>query len=128
MSNIVGQCYDGAANMSGISKGVAARFKSINKKALFVHCYAHKLNLALQDTCSKIIEVRNCIGTVNSIYSFIEASPKRHAIFEKLQIEQNQSRLTLKHLSDTRWSSRDKAFRAINENLAVIFDTLEVKV
>ncbi|CAF1116873.1 unnamed protein product [Brachionus calyciflorus] len=117
LSNIVGQCYDGAANMSGILKGVVARIKNINNKALYVHCHAHKLNLALQDTCSNLVEVRNCIGTVNSVYSFIEASPKRHAIFEKLQMEKKKSELKLKYLSDTRWSSRYKAFKAIKENL-----------
>ncbi|CAF0958331.1 unnamed protein product [Brachionus calyciflorus] len=104
LSNIVGQCYGGAANMSGIPKGVAARIKNI-------HCNAHKLIFALQDTFSNLAEVRNCIGTVDSVYIFIEDSPKRHAIFEKLQMEKKESKLKLKYLSDTRWSFRDKALK-----------------
>ena len=45
LENIVGECFDGASNMSGVRKGVAARM-------MYVHCYAHVhvLNLALQDT------------------------------------------------------------------------------
>ena len=50
MKNMVGQCYDGAANMSGSEKGVAARFQDSAPSAVYVHCYVHLLNFALQDT------------------------------------------------------------------------------
>ena len=46
--NIVGQCYDGASNMSSVHKGLAIRFKGDSSKAVYVYCYAHRLNLALQ--------------------------------------------------------------------------------
>ncbi|CAF1107795.1 unnamed protein product [Brachionus calyciflorus] len=124
-SNIVGQCYDGGSNMSGSYKGLSSRIKNLNNKALYVHCYAHKLNLALKGTCSQIIEVRNCIGIVNSIYNLIDGSAKRHNIFKNIQNEVNESNLTIKKLSDTRWSSRDRAFKAVKENLPTIFETLK---
>ena len=44
-----GQAYDGAANMSGRIRGVATQIKSVEPKALHVHCLAHCLNLCLQD-------------------------------------------------------------------------------
>lgn len=59
---LVGQGYDGAANMSGDKKGVAARIRAKIPRAFYVHCACHLLNLALQDSCSTITEVRNCLG------------------------------------------------------------------
>ena len=50
ISKLVGQCYDGAANMSGCEKGLASRVQEVSSLAIYVHCYAHLLNLALQDT------------------------------------------------------------------------------
>ncbi|ODM87805.1 Zinc finger MYM-type protein 1 [Orchesella cincta] len=53
LENLRGQCFDGAANMSGCFRGVQARIKSLQPKALYVHCFNHGLNLALQDTITK---------------------------------------------------------------------------
>ena len=48
--NIVGQCFDGASNICGKNKGVATRIQEIAPRATYVHCFGHRLNLALQDT------------------------------------------------------------------------------
>ncbi|RNA30555.1 zinc finger MYM-type 1-like [Brachionus plicatilis] len=101
--------------MSGRYKGVASRLKADNKKAIYVHCYAHKLNLAIQKTCSTITEICNCIGSVNTICNLIEASPKRHEIFKNIQQE---------YMQKTRWASRNKALKSIKDNLPIIFETL----
>ena len=45
MSDCRGQCYDGAANMSGSKSGVAMQFRSEETRATFIHCYGHALNL-----------------------------------------------------------------------------------
>lgn len=50
-NNFVGQSFDGCSNMSGINKGVAARFRNISPRALFVHCRSHKLNLIQSFWC-----------------------------------------------------------------------------
>lgn len=34
-----GQCYDGALNMSGARKGVAAIITQEESRALYTHCY-----------------------------------------------------------------------------------------
>ena len=44
--NCRGQCYDGAANMSGSKTGVQSHFLQREPRALFTHCYGHSLNLA----------------------------------------------------------------------------------
>ena len=50
LENIVGKAFDGAANMNGIYKGLSTRMKECSPYAIYVHCYGHLLNLALQDT------------------------------------------------------------------------------
>lgn len=68
---LVGQGYDGASNMSGDKKGVAARIRSKIPRAFYMHCACHRLNLALQDSCSAITEVRNCLGKIKVLEKFI---------------------------------------------------------
>ena len=89
--NIVGQCYDGASNMSGVHKGLAIRVKGDSPKAVYVHCHAHRLNLALQAAVAENEALRNTLGTVQSIYTLLEASPKRHAFLVKFVLTANQN-------------------------------------
>ena len=51
---LVGQCYDGAANMSGWRNGLNVKIRALAFMALYVHCYAHQFNLCLVDACNKI--------------------------------------------------------------------------
>ena len=121
------QCYDGASNMNGQYTGVAARVRELAPNGIYIHCHCHLLSLSLQNSCSKLTCIRNVLGTVNSIYNFIEASPKRHAIFvenQKLLIEGHRHR-TIKLLSGTRWASRINAVKSILENFKAIISTLE---
>ena len=47
LENIIAECFDGAANMSGIRKGLATRTKECSSLGIYAHCYGHLLNLAL---------------------------------------------------------------------------------
>lgn len=124
LSDIVGKCFDGAANMNGCNKGVASRMKECSPLALYVHCYAHRLNLALQDTMTSIEPIRHALGIIQSLYNFIEASPKRHSIFQNIQVEEEHSDVTLKSMSVTRWSCRWQAVKAVFEQLPRIIRAL----
>ena len=55
-SCIVSQGYDGASVMSGNISGVQQRMKEVAPYAVYIHCYAHTLNLALVD-CVKNVQV-----------------------------------------------------------------------
>ena len=82
LENIIAECFDGAANMSGIRKGLATRMKECSPLGIYVHCYGHLLNLALQDTMTEIETLRNALGTIQSLYNFLHGSTKRHALFK----------------------------------------------
>ena len=48
---LVSQCYDGASVMSGCNSGVQALIREKYPQAIYVHCYAHRLNLVLPSKC-----------------------------------------------------------------------------
>ncbi|KAL4098362.1 hypothetical protein QTP88_022991 [Uroleucon formosanum] len=129
IENIRGQCYDGAAPMRGSYKGVQARIREENHLAMYIHCNAHILNLCLIDLAKQVSYVRNVFGTLNTLHNFIGASSKRHAIFEKMYSVLNVSTCdgpkTLKSLSDTRWSCRLDALKAVLLNFQTVVSTLE---
>ena len=52
---LVAQCYDGASVMSGQHRGVQSIVKEAYPNAHYVHCYAHQLNLVLQQATSKSV-------------------------------------------------------------------------
>ena len=123
--NLVGQAYDGASNINKICKVLATRLKEKYPKALYVHCHAHRLNLALADACSSITEIRNALGTVNSLHSYIEASAKRHAVFKNIA-KLEDAYETLKHISDTRWASRKAAISSMKATFSSVLKCLKV--
>ena len=76
-----GQGYDGAANMRGKFKGLAARVKADYPLSLFSYCSGHCLNQILQDSCKSL----HCIqasDTIRNIVGYIRDSPKRQSNFE----------------------------------------------
>ena len=74
-----GQCFDGAATMSGVINGVQAKFLSVAPTAYFVHCNAHNLSLAYQDGVSELVNCRDALSLVKDIVTSLRESPKRMA-------------------------------------------------
>ena len=111
--------------MSGQYRGLAARLNSISPSSVYVHCYAHRLNLAVEATCNQVIEIQDNIKTIQAIYVFIEGSPKRHAEFEAIN-ENGEQVLTLKKLCATRWACRHEAFKAFNIGYSTVLKFLKV--
>ena len=111
MSKIVTECFDGASNMKGENKGLATRMKVTSPISIYIHCYGHLINLALQDTLENVPVVRNTLGIIQSLYNVLEASLKRHAIFEGFGKDEGKSEpllSTLKSQSVTRWSCHSR--------------------
>jgi len=49
--------------------------------AIYTHCVSHSLNLVLNDA-SKLQPVRNCIGVIIEINTFMRASVRRSSILK----------------------------------------------
>ena len=67
------------------------------------------------------------MGTVNSLYSFLEASAKRHERFQEIQKALSASKppTTLKRLCETRWASRYRAVHSLKNNFKAVTLTLQ---
>ena len=50
---LIAQTYDGAAIMKGHVNGVRTQVQRVYPEAHFTHCYAHQLNLVMEQACSK---------------------------------------------------------------------------
>lgn len=120
IKNCRGQSYDNASNMSGSYTGLQARIKLKNDKADYVPCAAHSLNLvgvfAVENSCP---EVTKHFSLLQGIYTFFSASTYRWSLIKERVENKNQERqdinkITLpKSLSETRWSARADAVRAL---------------
>jgi len=108
----VGQSYDGASNISGNYKGLQARIKQENPRALFVWCHAHRLALIVKQAVSSDSNTIDLFGYLESLYVFIWCSKKRAALFRENQIEYSQSH-AVKRVSTTRWSSHSAAINTV---------------
>ncbi|XP_028413710.1 52 kDa repressor of the inhibitor of the protein kinase-like [Dendronephthya gigantea] len=62
-----GQGYDGAGNMAGRLSGVAARIQETNKKALYVHCNSHRLNLCVATCCKEQLRFDLLVKTIHEM-------------------------------------------------------------
>ena len=47
IKNCRAQTYDGASVMSGCHNGVQSKIKQLQKKAIYIHCFSHVLNLCV---------------------------------------------------------------------------------
>ena len=65
-----GQGYDGASNMSAVG-GVQGRLSAENRKATYVHCNCHVLNLCIVQACS-LSHIRNMNSTVTETAYFFQ--------------------------------------------------------
>ncbi|CAH2315264.1 zinc finger MYM-type 1-like [Pelobates cultripes] len=126
-SSVISVCFDGASTMSGCTAGVQMKCKEKNHEILYVHCYAHCLNLVLVDACTSSRQNRTVFdffGIIQTLYAFMEGSPVRHAVMEKISQEVGTQLKTLKSLSNTRWACRAEAVAAVKENFSVILQAL----
>ena len=67
--------------------------------------------------------LRNTLGVMLSLYVFLEASPKRHAMFMK-EASDGAFKRTLKSLSVTRWTAHESSRTGVDEELPRIIRTL----
>lgn len=120
-----GQAYDGAAAMQGKRSGVSTRIKNEAPAAVSVHCFAHSLNLCLQDVGRRITVIRDAMDVVREIVKLINFSPKRKTLFSSKSAESNQAGGTLKPLCPTRWTVRAAAMKSVIDKYTVLMDTMQ---
>ena len=122
-----GQGYDGAGSVAGCVKGLAAHILRLNPKALYTHCYSHRLNLSICDTLS-IIEVTKMLKHVKEVTNFINISQTRNMPFEEAvhdSSETDSKKTRLPDICRTRWVERIKGLDTFEELFVPVFNLLD---
>ena len=127
VSKMRGQGYDGAAAMSGKLNGAQAHIRDTIPTALYVHCAAHSLNLAVSNSCD-ISPIRNCMGTIASVYNFFNASKKQNVLRTTITtILPAQESQRLVQVCATRWVDRHESVNVFsNLQHAVVEALIEI--
>ena len=105
---LFGQAYDGASNMSGCYNRLQALIKQeVGEKAVFVHCYAHVLNLVLSDCASVALNAANLFSYLESMYPLFTKCAEIEKVFRNAQEDRNLRYISLKRINTVRWNSRE---------------------
>ncbi|XP_016169718.1 zinc finger MYM-type protein 1-like [Arachis ipaensis] len=128
VQNLRGQGYDGASNMRGEWNGLQALFLKDCPFAYYIHCLAHRLQLALISAVKEVCYVHQFFSKLTLIANVVTVSPKRH---DQLRVAQanNVAFLisndqivtgsglnqigTLQRAGDTRWGSHLNSVRSL---------------
>ncbi|XP_050302779.1 zinc finger MYM-type protein 1-like [Anthonomus grandis grandis] len=121
----VGQGYDGASNMSGKFNGVQKCIRQRCLKAIYIHCAAHLLNLAISKAC-EVQQIRNCLGVIEKLYTFFNTPRRKNVVLSKIkESNEHPSAKTLKRLCATRWISKYEAVQDFMELHKYVVESLE---
>ncbi|KAK7485308.1 hypothetical protein BaRGS_00023407, partial [Batillaria attramentaria] len=114
------------ANFQGLISGVAQRITKKVSAALSVHCLAHGVNLAVQETVRKVKVIRGALDCATEVIQLITASPKRQVLFENIQIQANEKLPGIRPFCPTGWTVRASTMHSLLQNYSVLQETFEV--
>ena len=126
MAHLIAQSYDGAASMSSERVGVAAKVREVSPLAQYFHCVNHGLNLATTKV-NQVAIVRNALGTMENIITFITNGAKRDCILKIAQSENDDTKKRkLIKLCQTRFVERHIAVDRFCEQVESIYSALNI--
>lgn len=113
--------------MSGKFQGVQAIVRSRVPSAVYLHCRAHSLNLAVMHSCSNS-HVRNMFGIVQKVAVFFGESAKRFDIFKEIDTRNSTvpGPTKLQKLCETTWSSSYDALHTIKFKWKTVLEALSI--
>ncbi|XP_075666076.1 uncharacterized protein LOC142635909 [Castanea sativa] len=138
IQNIRGQGYDGANNMRGMWNGLQALILNDCPYAYYIHCFAHRLQLALVKASKQVNPISGFFLTLLFLIKIVNASCKRNEQLkvananeiarlidlEELKTGSELNQIdTLQQPVETCWSSH---FRSVSSLLRMFTPTLEV--
>jgi hypothetical protein len=93
MQKCIAQTYDGASVMSGRVKGVQKLFRDEVPRAIYVHCYNHRLNLITVDICKNLSHGKLFFDFLETLFVFMSGSAV-HSQFIETQRQINPEKKT----------------------------------
>ncbi|KAL2086792.1 hypothetical protein ACEWY4_017851 [Coilia grayii] len=113
---LIAQTFDGASVMRGGTGGVRRKIQDLSPNAHFIHCYAHQLNLVMQQAVSSVASVRGFFSDICGFCSFFSRSPKRTATLDNIVARR------LPRISQMRWNFHSRAVSTVYENKDVLLE------
>ena len=84
ISDCRGQGYDEAGAVAGKKQRLSEHVLRVNPKALYTHCFCHRLNLAVVASCGEQ-RVRNLMINIKEISYFFNLSvPRKNCVKDKI--------------------------------------------
>lgn len=121
-SKLICQAYDGASVMRGATAGVQRKIQDVYPNAHYIHCYAHQLNLIMQQATSHISKARIFFSNIGGFSSFFSKSPKRTCFLDKVVAHR------LPRSSNVRWNFHSRAINTVfehREDLIHCFESIQ---
>lgn len=103
-TKLISQTYDGATG------GVHRKVQGVYENAQFIHCYAHQLNLIMQQVTSHITKVRQFFFDVAGFSGFFSRSPIRTDVLDRVVAHR------LPRPSAVRWNFHSCAVNTVYEH------------
>ncbi|XP_034504874.1 zinc finger MYM-type protein 1 isoform X5 [Ailuropoda melanoleuca] len=125
LNKICGQSYDSTTNLRGKFNKIATEFKKEEPRALYIHCYAHFLDLAVIRFCKEVKELRSALNSLDSLFSTIHMSREMSANFQNI-CKLSQNKTCKKHISPSCWTVHNHILLSVIEGLPEIIETLEI--
>ncbi|XP_070404461.1 zinc finger MYM-type protein 1-like [Nothobranchius furzeri] len=117
---LIAQAYDGASAMRGEPARVQQKVRKHFQNAHYVHCYAHQLNLIMQQATSTIPAMNLFFFSgLSGIASFFVRSPKRTSILDEVVARR------LPRASTTRWNFNSRTVNTVHEHLEDLVQCFE---
>ncbi|CAI6344862.1 unnamed protein product [Macrosiphum euphorbiae] len=113
--------------MRGEYNGLQFKIKNENPHAIYIWCWAHRLNLVVEQGVASCLEAVDFFGILGKVFDFICSSKNHVFLFEKNQKIRNPKLPVrrLKRVTTTRWSSHSAALGTILLTWESLVDTLE---
>ncbi|XP_030581661.1 zinc finger MYM-type protein 1-like [Archocentrus centrarchus] len=109
-AKLICQAYDGASVMRGATAGVQKKIQDVYPNAHYIHCYAHQLNLIMQQATSHITKVRIFFSNLSGFSSFFSRSSKHTSVLDKVVAHR------LPASSNVRWNFHSRAINTVFEH------------
>ncbi|XP_051233811.1 zinc finger MYM-type protein 1-like [Dicentrarchus labrax] len=120
-AKLIAQAYDGASVMRGATGGVQRKIVDVYENAHYVHCYAHQLNLIMQQATSRIPRIGTFFSDLAGFSAFFSRSTKRTTMLDQVVAHR------LPRASTTRWTFHSRAVNTVykhKDDLLTCFQTI----
>ncbi|CAI0381798.1 unnamed protein product [Linum tenue] len=140
ISRVRGQGYDGANNMKGEINGLKTLILEESPSAYYIHCFAHRLQLALVAVAQNHDDVNLFFFIVGTVTNLVGASCKRQDIIRETQCSKVEEAIAsgeletrrglnqeigIKRPSDTCWGSHFGTLVNLETLFSTLVDTLQ---